>query len=122
MFAFACLVLLAASRIQLADEVYEIPASEWRYVEVALQQQPALVTARYSVTAGPRQLRLALLQRDDLEKLRAGAPHGVMEVTADSGRGVLEYAVRERGDYALVIDNQGREPASVHIQIWLDFA
>jgi len=122
MLPLACFFLLAASRVQLADEMYQIPASEWRYVELTLQQQPALVTARYRVTAGPPKLRLALMLREDEEKLRAGTPHGVIDVTAEGVSGTLEYPVRERGDYVLVIDNQGREPASVHIQIWLDFA
>jgi hypothetical protein len=122
MLSFACFLLFAASRVQLADEVYQIPASEWRYVELALKQQPALVTAQYDVTAGAPKLRLALLQRGDLEKLREGAPHSVMEVTSEGGHGTLEYAVRERGDYVLVIDNQSRAPTSVHIRIWLDFA
>ena len=34
MLALACFVLLAASRVELVDEVYQIPASEWRYVEL----------------------------------------------------------------------------------------
>lgn len=118
----ACLLFLVASRVQLADEIYQIPSSEWRYVELALKQQPATVTARYDVTAGPPKLRLALLQREDLEKLRAGAPHSVIDVTPEAAHGALEYSVRERGDYVLVIDNQGRAPASVHIRVWLDFA
>jgi hypothetical protein len=122
MLSLACFLLLAASRVQLADEVYQIPASEWRYVEVALKQQPATVMARYDVLAGPPKLRLALLQREDLEKLRAGAPHSVIDVTAEAARGALDYPVLERGDYVLVIDNQGREPATVHIRVWLDFA
>src|SRR4051794_29159045 len=112
MIALAWFVLLAASRVQLADEMYKIPASEWRYVELALKQQPALVTAQYDVTAGDPKLRLALLQRDELEKLRAGAPHGVMEVTNEAGHGSLNYPVREPGDYVLVIDNQSRAPST----------
>jgi len=122
MLAFACFLFLAASRAQLADEVYQIPASEWRYVELALKQQPAMVIAHYEVTAGPPKLRLALLLREDLEKLRAGAPHSVLDVTDEAARGGLQYPVGEPGDYVLVIDNQGREPASVHIRVWLDFA
>ena len=110
MLSLACFLLLAASRVQLADEVYQIPASEWRYVELALKQQPATVMARYDVMAGPPKLRLALLQREDLEKLRAGAPHSVIDVTREAARGALDYPVLERGDYVLVIDNQGREP------------
>jgi len=122
MLAFACFLFLAASRVQLADEIYEIPASEWRYVELSLRQQPAMVLARYDVTAGPPKLRLALLQREDLEKLRAGAPHSVIDVTTEAAQGNLSYPVSERGDYALVLDNQGRAPATVHIRVWLDFA
>ena len=122
MIALAWMLLLAASRIELVDEVYQIPASEWRYVELGLNQQTAMVSARYQVTAGPPELRLALLRREDLEKLRAGAPHSVMDVTAEAARGALNYEVREPGEYVLVIDNQARAPASVHIRIWLDFA
>jgi hypothetical protein len=122
MLSLACFLFLAASRVQLADEVYEIPASEWRYVDLALRQRPAMVMAYFDVTAGPPKLRLALLRREDLEKLRAGAPHSVIDVTGESAHGALQYPVREPGDYALVIDNQGRAPASVHIRVWLDFA
>ena len=81
-----------------------------------------MVMAYFDVTAGPPKLRLALLRREDLEKLRAGAPHSVIDVTGESAHGALPYPVRERGDYALVIDNQGRAPAIVHIRVWLDFA
>lgn len=117
----ACFLLLAASRVELVDEVYQIPAKEWRYVDLGLTQQPALVTATYQVTAGPGELRLALLRREDLEKLREGAPHSIMHVTSTGAMGSLTHHVRERGEYALVIDNQGRAPASVRTRIWLDF-
>jgi hypothetical protein len=120
--ALLWILLLAGSRVQLVDEGYQIPANEWRYVELALKQQTALVSARYEVTAGPPEIRLALLRREDLEKLRAGAPHSVMEVTSEAARGALNYEVRDPGEYVLVIDNQARAPASVHIRIWLDFA
>jgi hypothetical protein len=115
-------ILLAASRVELVDEVYQIPANEWRYVELGLNQRPAYVTAFYEVASGPPNLRLALLAAPDLEKLKQGAPHGLLDVTAESGRGVLNHQVREPGDYVLVIDNQGRAPASVRIRVWLDFA
>jgi hypothetical protein len=79
------------------------------------------VTAIYEVVSGPPELRLALLRREDVEKLREGAPHSVIDVTPAGPRGRLHYQVRERGEYALVIDNQGRAPASVRTRIWLDF-
>jgi hypothetical protein len=122
MISLACFVLLAASRVQLTDEVYQIPSSEWRYVPLGLNQRPALVLAKYDVAAGSREIRLALLRHDDMEKLRAGAPHSVIEVTAAAPSGELNYPVREAGDYVLVIDNEARLPSSVRVRIWLDFA
>jgi hypothetical protein len=122
MLPLAFILLAAASRIELVDEVYQIPANEWRYVEVSLKQKPALVTARYEVTSGTGSLRLALLPSEDIEKLREGAPHSVLSVTAEGERGTLEYQVHEPGEYALVIDNRGRAAASVRTRVWLDFA
>jgi len=122
MIELAFFVLLAASRVELVDEVFQIPANEWRYVpELGLTQQPALVAASYEVISGPAEVRLALLRGEDLEKLRAGAPHSVLDVTPAAGSGRFQHQVRERGEYVVVIDNQGRAPASVRTRIWLDF-
>jgi hypothetical protein len=118
---FACFLLLAASRVELADQLDQIPAHEWRWIPIGLNQQPALVTATYEVTSGPPEIRLALLPKSDVQKLEEGAPHSVIDVTPTGPRGRLHYHVRERGEYALIIDNQGRAPASVRTRIWLDF-
>jgi hypothetical protein len=122
MLPLACLLLLAASRVQLVDQVDAIPAKDWRWIELGLNQRPALVTATYEVISGPPSLRLALLSAADAEKLKEGAPHGVLELTTDAARGGLNYQVREPGNYVLVIDNQGDQPASVRTRVWLDFA
>lgn len=122
MLPLACFLLLAASRVQLVDQVDQIPAKEWRYIPIGLTQKPAFVTARYDVIDGPQAVRLALLRSEDLDKLREGSPHSVIEVTAEGSGGVLSHPVREPGEYVLVIDNQGRAAASVRTRIWLDFA
>ena len=41
------LLLAASTRVELVDEVYQIPPAEWKYVEVNLRQKPALVTASF---------------------------------------------------------------------------
>jgi hypothetical protein len=64
--AFAWILLLAAPpRIDLVDEVYPIPAHEWRYIEVGLKQRPGAVSARYDVEPRTLQVRLALMRRQD---------------------------------------------------------
>jgi hypothetical protein len=115
-------LFLAASRVQLVDQVDQIPARDWRWIELGLNQQPAFVVASYDVISGQESVRLALLTAADVEKLKEGAPHSVLEVTGEAARGVLNHQVREPGDYVLVIDNQGRAPASVRTRVWLDFA
>jgi hypothetical protein len=123
------LALLAASTsVELVDEVYHIPPAEWKYVEVNLRQQPALVSASFRVDSGSAsgagKVRLALMTRADLERLREDLPHGVLAVTEIGKSGALDFRVRQSGDYVLVVDNRPSkaQPAAVHLRIALDFA
>jgi hypothetical protein len=125
MIALAWIFLLSAStRVELTDEVYQIPRNEWWWVEVNLRQKPAEVSASYDIQSGPRKVRVALLTRDDLERLNNDLPHGVLAVSEPAKAGTLTYRVRRRGDYVLLVDNRvdGNQPAAVHLRIALDFA
>jgi hypothetical protein len=44
-----------------------------------------------------------------------------MAVSESAGSGRLDFEVPSTGDYVLVIDNQSRDPASVHLRVWLQF-
>jgi hypothetical protein len=121
MIATAIFMLAAVTRVDLVDEVYRIPSGEWRYVELGLNQKPALVSSSYEVKSGSRQVRLALLRRADLERLREGLPHGVIEETPSGRLGALTPRVRGPGDFVMVVDNRGESPSSVHLRISLDF-
>lgn len=124
MIALALLLLAASTRVELTDEIYQIPRNEWWWVEVNLRQKPAEVSATYEVRSGPRKVRVALMTRDDLERLNSDVPHGVLAVTDPAKSGTLTYRVRRRGDYVVVVDNRvdGHQPAAVHLRIALDFA
>jgi hypothetical protein len=118
----ALILLLAASRVELVDEVYQIPASEWRYVDLGLKQRPAVVSAHFDTPGNDGRVRLTLLRADDLEKFRGGLPHGSIDSTSSGPRGALSYDVPTPGDYVLVIENDAPAPASVRLNVWLDFA
>jgi hypothetical protein len=124
MFALVCTLALAfASAEELVDQVYTIPADEWRYVDLGIGQRPARVEAEYEVRAGSDQVRLAVIRRDDLEHLREGLPHGVVETTEPGRSGKLACEVRPPGEYVVVVDNRmsdGRE-TQVRLRIWLEF-
>lgn len=125
MIALAWILLLNAStKVELTDEVYQIPRNEWWWVEVNLRQKPAQVSATYEVQSGPRKVRVALMTRDDLERLNNDLPHGVLAVSQPAKSGSLAYRVRRPGDYVLLVDNrvEGNQPAAVHLRIALDFA
>jgi hypothetical protein len=122
---FALLLLFsAATRLELIPgDVYEIPRGEWRYFEVDLNQRVALVDATFRVEAGSDQVRVALLRRDDLERMRNQDPFGVLAETATGRSGSLRHQVRDPGDYVMVLDNRdSRHGATVRLSVWLDFA
>lgn len=123
MIALAWLALLAASTsVDLVDEVYHIPAAEWKYVEINLRQQPAVVNAEYKVISGG-QARIALMTLADLEHFRNDLAHGVLAVTQVANSGSLHFRVRQPSDYVLVVDNRAdtKHAASVHLRVGLDF-
>jgi hypothetical protein len=120
--AWLCL-LLSPSSVDLVDEVYRIPANEWRYVEVSLRQQPALLSAELQSQAGSHQVQAALLHRSDLNRLRGDHPYGVLASTSPGPVGLLHYYIRDPGDYAVVLDNRESDaPAAVRLRVWLDFS
>ena len=123
MIPVAFILLAAATHVDLVDDVFRIPGGEWRYVELGLRQKPAFVSADFDVRSGSRQVRLALLRRDDLERLREDRPHGVLAATDPGASGRLKYQVRVAGDYVLLIDNrEARDrPAEAHLRVALDF-
>jgi hypothetical protein len=124
MFALICTLAFGlASAEELVDRVYTIPADDWRYVDLGIGQRPALVEAEYQVRAGSDQIRLAVMRRDDLEHLREGLAHGVVEATEAGRSGKLACQVRPPSEYVVVIDNRmgdGRA-AVVRLRIRLEF-
>ena len=122
MIGFLPLLLLAAStRVDLVNEVYAIPPNEWRYVELGLKQRPGFVSASFEAGSESRAIRLALMRRDDLERLRNGLPHGFIEVSQVGSAGLVTSYLSGVGDYVVVVDNLGESPASVHLRISIDF-
>jgi hypothetical protein len=119
--ALACSLAAAPTSVELVDEVYQIPSNQWRYVEVSLKQQPALVSASFQVLTGSAQARIALMRSQDLERLRDGQPHGVIAVTPMASSGHLSHYVHLPDDYAIVVDNRAAKPSAVHLRIWLEF-
>ena len=112
----------APYHVDLVDDVYPIPAGKWRYIPVVLRQRTALVSASFDTGANSRQVRMALMRREDLERLREDKPNGVLAAAGPSDSGRLRYAVRVPGEYVVVVDNRADpEPILAHLRVSLDF-
>ena len=125
MIALAWIFLqMASTQVDLVDEVYPIPPGEWRSIEIGLKQSAAAVSAEYEARPGSSQVRVALMERQDMESMRAGRAHGLLAVTVPGAAGRLRYRVRRAGDYAIVVDNRRdrAHAAEVHVRVWVDFA
>ncbi|HTP35895.1 MAG TPA: hypothetical protein VMJ75_27160 [Candidatus Acidoferrales bacterium] len=122
MIAFACMLLLAATtRVDLADEDYQIPAGDWKWIEVDLRQQPAEVIANYAVMSGSEKVRIALITRDDLDNLQEKE---LITATPRGRAGAFAYRVPNRDSYAILVDNRAdkEHAAVVRLHVSLDFA
>jgi hypothetical protein len=119
--ALAGILLAAPTSVELVDEVYQIPANQWRYAPFTLKQQPALVSATFEVLNGSGLARIALIGSQDLERLRDWKTHGLVAVTPLAASGNLSYYVHVPDDYAIVVDSHAAKSSAVHLRISLEF-
>ena len=116
------LLLASAARVEIVDDVVEVPAAEWRYLDLSLKQLLAVVVCHFDAPDS-RNLRMALLRKLDLNRLKHDRPHGVLAVTPPGARGSLRFTVQTPGDYAVFLDNRegnGRA-VKVHLRVALQF-
>lgn len=122
---FALLALFSATtRLEvIPSQTVEVPAHNWGQFEIDLRQRPALVDGSFAVESGAQRIRMALLRRDELQRLREQDSAGALALTETVHSGSLRYQVREPGSYVMVLDNRSEDrPATVRLSVWLDFA
>ncbi|MDQ6665857.1 MAG: hypothetical protein M3Z23_15870, partial [Acidobacteriota bacterium] len=74
-FAAVLLWLASVSPAVLTDDIYQIPAREWRYVQFVLKQQPVAIECNFQVISGGPGVRLELIGKDELRKFLFSKPH-----------------------------------------------
>ena len=123
----ALLWLLAASpqsmRQTLMDEVYSIPAADWRYVPVVLKQPPVTLECEFQVLSAGAAVRVGIVNAQGLAAMRQGRRHDTLATTPFEKSGRLSYEVLEPDEYAVIVDNSldGRGAAQVQLHVALDF-
>jgi hypothetical protein len=116
----ALLFLLAAfAPVDLVDETFEIPASDWRYVPHPLTQEPAMVACVFQCGRTDAQVRLVLVSHADLNAWRAGRDHDEIAATPAGPRGMLRTSVHDLDTY-VAIENRAPQPVRVRLRVFLE--
>jgi len=113
------LMLFSAEPQTLTDQVFEIPAKEWRYVDVAVKQVPITVDCEYRVISGTGAVRVELVNGEGLDDWKQG--HGETgNSEAFARQGGFRRVLSVPDDYAVVVENGGRGETSVRLRVSLD--
>ena len=119
-FLASLLLLTLPGGVELVNEVYQIPAADWRYVDLGRVLRPAIVKAGITVESGSP-VRLILIARSDLERMSRGESYTPLRSLTSRG-GSFEHRIIRPGDYVVALDNRGSpQPATVQLRILLDF-
>jgi len=116
----AALLLLAVfAQVDLIDETFEIPASDWRYVPRPLTQQPAMLDCVFQSDRPDAQVRVVLLSHADLNAWRVGRDHEEIAATPAGPRGALRTSVHDVDTY-VAIENRAPQPVQVRLRVSLE--
>ena len=125
----ACLLLTAASTPKpfVDEDQYRVQAGELERVLLPLRQNPAVVSASFSVEGGSGQVRIALVRQEDFERADenpARLPEDALMVVTPRGRsGSFTHRVSHKGDYLILMDNRADKDnaAVVHMRVAWDY-
>jgi hypothetical protein len=115
------LLLLGSASQTLVDQVFQVPAGEWRYVSIALKQVPATAECDFHVIAGSGAVRVQLVNREGLDDWKQGARDGLGSAPFQSV-GVFRRLVSVADEYAVVLESSRQAPATVRLRVSLDFS
>ena len=114
-------ILLAATAgpLPILDEVITIPPLGRRHVPIVLRQRPAEVVCSFSVISGGASARLTLVGPPQSRR-RARGP---LADTGYKNSDILRYAVREPGNYGVVLESApgNTGPVAVRLKVTLVF-
>jgi len=104
----------------LTDDVYQLPPGEWRWVPFEIRQRPATVECRFE-SAGGGEVFAELVSRAELELIRQRKHHDSLALTDTGSTGSISRYIAEAGEYAVVIQNEGKQTITVHLNVALAF-
>ena len=115
------LALAAPLSETLTDDVFEIPAHEWRYKDMKLERAPVMVRCSFHVESGAGAVRVVLVNAGGLDDWKNGN-HEAGTAAGFMREGGFSRAITVPDTYAVIVENGGRDAASVRLRVTLDFS
>jgi hypothetical protein len=112
-------LLAAPGAAVLTDDVYQLPAGEWRWVRFEIRHRPATAQCHFETTGG--EVHAELISRPDLELFREHKQHDTLALTDTQKAGAFNHYIQDPGEYAVVVQNPGSQPVAVHLTVALSF-
>jgi hypothetical protein len=116
-----CSVATAAGTVVLADDTYQLPPGDWRWIRFEIRQRPATAFCRFETIGEPGTVRLELVSRADLELFKQHKSHGSLSASPSTTTGTINQYIDQPGEYAAIIENKATRPAAVHLLLSLSF-
>jgi hypothetical protein len=120
---FAVLLLLAAQAFGsavLTDDVYQLPAGEWRWVPFEIHRRPVTAECHFEAVGGG-EARAELVTRSDIELIWKHKQHDALAFSGSGRTGGFSHYLEDPGEYAVVVENEGSQPVAVHLNVALSF-
>ncbi len=120
-------LLLAASvsgdgsRAELANEDFRVQPHDYRFIDAQISHWPATLICEATVTRGP-EVRVELLTHGELLRFVRGREHNAV-LSLDSRKDPsFSQALPDKGEYALVVVDDGDQPSDVRLRADVQFA
>ena len=110
-------LLFASQSPVLLDEVFEIPASQWRFVPVTPRQTPARIECDFRVVSGNAPVRIVLMDEEEFRQLKSG-DRQLLGSAEPAARGMVDRTVSVAREVAVVLENhEARGPIRVALRV-----
>jgi hypothetical protein len=123
LFLVAGVLLVATSAFGsavLTDDVYQLPAGDWRWVRFEIRQRPATAECRFEALGGG-DVRAELVSRPELELFKEHRRHDALASTEPRNAGAISQYIEEPGEYAVIIENTDSHAVAIHLNVSLSF-
>ncbi len=115
--ALAAVSVAGAERIVHFDGTVRIGRNLWHAVAIGPSETPARVECSFMVVAGAPTVRAFLAPRTEAERFRDGAAFRATAATPYLAEGVLQHRITRPGDYLVIVENRGPEPAPATVRL-----